>query len=128
MFLIHGGPGTGKSVIAVNLVAELSTQGYSTFHATGSRAFTENLRKNVGSRAAAQFKYFNSFLDADDSLDVLICDEAHRIRESSNNRFTKKENRTDRPQIDELIDAAKTSVFFIDDLQVVRPARWAAKI
>ena len=122
VFLINGGPGTGKSVIAVNLVAELSAQGFVTQHATGSKAFTENLRKVVGSRAKAQFSYFNSFSDAEPSLvDALICDEAHRIRESSNSRFTRKEARSNRPQIEELMLAAKVSVFFIDDRQVVRP-------
>jgi len=128
VFIVDGGPGTGKSVIALNLVAELSANGYSTHHATGSKAFTENIRKKVGGRASAQFKYFNTYLNADpDSLDVLICDEAHRIRVSSNSRFTKKENRSKRPQIEELIDVAKVTVFFIDDLQVVRPGEVGSK-
>ena len=121
-FLVHGGPGTGKSVIAVNLVAALSRQGYVTQHATGSKAFTENLRKVVGSRAAAQFGYFNTFGGAEpESIDVLICDEAHRVRETSVNRFTPKASRSGRAQIEELLLAAKTTVFFIDDMQVVRP-------
>lgn len=120
--LVHGGPGTGKSVIAVNLVGELSRQGYVTQHATGSKAFTENLRKVVGSRAAAQFGYFNAFATtAPDAIDVLICDEAHRVRETSVNRFTPKADRSGRAQIEELLAAAKTTVLFIDDLQVVRP-------
>jgi len=122
VYLIKGGPGTGKSVVALNLVAELSEAGYATLHATGSRAFTGNVRKIVGSRGSAQFKYFNSFLgEESDSIDVLVCDEAHRIREVSHSRFTPKDERTNRPQIDELIDVARVSVFFIDDLQVVRP-------
>lgn len=122
VFLIKGGPGTGKSVIAVNLVAELSAAGYVTQHATGSKAFTENLRRVVGSRAKVQFNYFNSFGGAEPLvLEALICDEAHRIRESSNSRFTKKHARSDGPQIEELMRAAKVSVFFIDDRQVVRP-------
>lgn len=122
VFVIKGGPGTGKSVLALNLVAELSKAGYVTHHATGSRAFTGNVRKVVGNKASAQFKYFNSYLGEDtDLLDVLVCDEAHRIREVSHNRFTPKAKRTDRPQIEELIDVARVSVFFLDDLQVVRP-------
>ena len=120
--LIRGGPGTGKSVIAVNLLGELSRQGFAVQHATGSKAFTENLRKVVGSRAAAQFAYFNTFMAADaDTFDVVICDEAHRIRESSANRFTKKGASSGLPQVEELMRVAKTSVFFIDDMQVVRP-------
>ena len=51
---------------------------------------------------------------------MLICDEAHRIRETSASRFTRRTiART--PQVDELLAAAKVSVFFIDDLQIVRP-------
>jgi DUF2075 family protein len=118
--IVRGGPGTGKSVIAVNLVGALSAQGYVTHHATGSKAFTENLRKTVGPRAAALFKYFNSYAGGA-QLDVLICDEAHRIRETSNSRFTKAADRSNRPQVEELIEAAKVSVFLLDDLQVVRP-------
>jgi DUF2075 family protein len=121
-FLIEGGPGTGKSVIAVNLLAELSAEGFVTQHATGSKAFTENLRRTVGPRAKAQFNYFNSFGAAEPRvLDAIICDEAHRLRVSSNNRFMKKDDRSDLPQVEELMQAAKVSVFFIDDRQVVRP-------
>ena len=122
VFLIRGGPGTGKSVIAINLVAALSEEGLATLHTTGSRAFTENLRKTVGRRASAQFKYFNSLANADQGeLDVVVSDEAHRLREYSWNWRTPKRLRKDTPQVEELIRAAITSVFFIDDLQVVRP-------
>ena len=54
-------------------------------------------------------------------MDVLIADEAHRIRATSVSRFQKKEDRTGLPQIEEMMNAAKVGVFFIDDLQVVRP-------
>lgn len=122
VIVVRGGPGTGRSAIAVNLLAELSSQGFVAQHATGSKAFTENLRKTVGPRASAQFSYFNNFGRIEEqSIDVLICDEAHRIRENSGTRFTPKADRTDRLQIHELISAAKISVFFIDDRQVVRP-------
>ncbi|HXM19208.1 MAG TPA: DUF2075 domain-containing protein [Candidatus Tumulicola sp.] len=122
VILVKGGPGTGKSLIAVNVMATLAKEHFAVQHATGSKAFTENLRREVGRRAASQFKYFNSFVNAEDgALDVLICDEAHRIRESSNNRFTPKSDRSDRDQVGEIVDAAKVAVFLIDDHQVVRP-------
>lgn len=120
--LVKGGPGTGKSVIALNLVAELSGRGYNTQHATGSKAFTENIRKTIGSKAGAQFKFFNNYSNAArDVVDILVMDESHRIWASGNTRFTPAAKRSNRALIEELVDAAKVSVFFIDDLQVVRP-------
>ncbi len=122
VILINGGPGTGKSVIALHLVGRLAKAGFNAQHATGSKAFTENMRRIVGSRARAQFAYFNQFggMPANE-IDVLMLDEAHRLRETSAHRFQPKSQRTALPQVDELIRVAKTTVFFIDDLQAVRP-------
>ncbi len=103
-------------------MADLLVKGYNAQYATGSRAFTETLRKIIKSRGAAQFKYFNSYTDAENNaIDVLIADEAHRLRETSFNRFTPKAERSTVPQIEELLSASKVSAFFIDDDQVVRP-------
>jgi uncharacterized protein len=122
VFVIRGGPGTGKSVIAVNLVADLAANDYAVHHATGSAAFTNTVRKRVGNRASGMFKFFNSYLNAEeDTLDVLVCDEAHRIRKHSWDRFRKKDAiDPDRPQIDELLSVARVAVFFIDDMQAVK--------
>ncbi len=120
--IVHGGPGTGKSVVAINLLAELLRRGHAAHYATGSRAFTETLWTIVGSRAKPTMRYFNSYSEAEfNEVDVLICDEAHRIRESSNSRFTPRERRSGKPQIREILEAAKVAVFFIDDRQGVRP-------
>jgi hypothetical protein len=120
--LVKGGPGTGKSVIALNVLGDLMLGGYNAHYATGSRAFTETLRKIVGSRAEVQFKYFNSYATAaPDEIDVLICDEAHRMRATSVSRYTPKSERSGKPQIDEILAAGRVSVFFVDDKQGVRP-------
>ncbi|MGI6775909.1 MAG: DUF2075 domain-containing protein [Patescibacteria group bacterium] len=122
VILVNGGPGTGKSVIALEVMGELLRQGKKVVHATGSSAFTNTLRSLVGLRAKNLFKFFNSFTRANPNcFDVLICDEAHRIRESSADRYTPKELRTNDPQIDELLRVANLSVFFIDEYQIVRP-------
>ncbi len=120
--IVKGGPGTGKSVIAIKLMADLLLSGYNAHYATGSKAFTETLRNAIGSRGAVQFKYFNSYASARrDEIDVLIADESHRIRKTSNSRFTAAAKRSDSEQIVELLRAAKVCVFLIDDAQVVRP-------
>lgn len=122
VIIIKGGPGTGKSVIAINLMADLLLKGYNAQYATGSRAFTETLRKIIGMRGSVQFKYFNSYGEAENNaVDVLICDESHRIRETSNSRYTPSERRSNLPQIQEILNVSKVAVFFIDDRQVVRP-------
>ncbi len=123
VILVIGGPGTGKSVLAANLLGKLSKAELHTQYTTGSRAFTGTLRKILGRRASAQLTYTNNYTSTEsNSIDVLICDEAHRIRDKSTSRFMKRQIRIAMPpQIDELINAAKVSIFFIDDLQVVRP-------
>jgi hypothetical protein len=123
--VVAGGPGSGKSVIALSLLGELARQNRAVLHATGSRSFTQTLRKVAGTkspRVQRMFKYFNQFIDAEpNGLDVLILDEAHRIRETSANRYTRASLRTGRPQLDELMSAARVPVFLLDQNQVVRP-------
>ncbi|MFF9478372.1 DNA/RNA helicase domain-containing protein [Streptomyces sp. NPDC014733] len=123
--VVAGGPGSGKSVIALSLLGELYRRGVPALHATGSQSFTKTMRKVAGSRKTEVqrlFRYFNSFMAAEpNDLDVLLCDEAHRLRKTSANRYTKAELRTGRPQVAELIDAARVPVFLLDQHQVVRP-------
>lgn len=120
--IIKGGPGTGKSVIAINLMADLLLKGYNAQYATGSKAFTETLREIIGRRGSVQFKYFNSYMGAaNNEIDVIICDEAHRIRKTSNGRFTPAAKRSGLEQVEEIIGASKVCVFLLDDQQVVRP-------
>jgi hypothetical protein len=124
--IVTGGPGTGKSVIAAHLVVNIGREGRAVVHATGSKAFTTNLRAlgpNPRS-SGALFRYFNNFREHQtqpNAVDVLVADEAHRIRESSNDRFTKSAVQSGISQARELVRAAKVSVFFIDERQNVRP-------
>lgn len=125
VIVISGGHGSGKSVIALSLLGKLAERGRTSIHATESRSFTMTLRKvsgRKGGRATSLFKYFNQFTEAErNGLDVLILDEAHRVRATSENRYTKAEARMGRPQVDELIAAARVPVFLLDQHQVVRP-------
>ena len=128
--IVAGGPGSGKSVIALSLLGELARQGRTVLNATGSRSFTQTLRKVAGNRSPRVqklFKYFNQFLDAEQNgIEVLILDEAQRIRETSVNRYTSAKYRTERPQIDELMSAARVPVFLLDQNQIVRPGEMGA--
>jgi len=122
LVIIKGGPGTGKSVIALEVMGELLRQGKKVMHATGSSAFTNTLRHIVGMRSKHFFKFFFNFTkEPENSIDVLICDEAHRIRKDSNDYGVPAQFKSKDPQIDDLIRPAKLSIFFIDEHQVVRP-------
>ncbi|WP_416962694.1 DNA/RNA helicase domain-containing protein [Streptomyces sp. Agncl-13] len=135
VYILRGGPGSGKSAVALELQRALGLKGRETVLASGSHAYTETLRDiMIGtarqgqltdkSRSALKlYQYFNSFADSPpDGLDVLICDEAHRMRRNSTDRWTPKELRDDdRPQATELIRAAKVPIFLLDDHQSIRP-------
>lgn len=121
--IVHGGPGTGKSVIAINILAEAAQKGKKVFYGCKSKPFTEGLRSLVGRDGALLFSNLYRFLPsivAEDELDLLLVDEAHRIEKTSNHQYTKPADRTEMPQIDQLVRCARTSVFFIDDKQNVR--------
>ncbi|HUR62019.1 MAG TPA: DUF2075 domain-containing protein [Candidatus Thermoplasmatota archaeon] len=120
--VVQGGPGTGKSAIAIQLLADLLAEGHATHYATGSKAFNETLWTVLGQTSRQLIRYFNQYGSIPvSSLEVLILDEAHRIRKTSNHRFTRKEARSNKTQMRELLDAAPLTVFFIDGAQTVRP-------
>ncbi|MFB8771166.1 DUF2075 domain-containing protein [Streptomyces broussonetiae] len=125
IFLVTGGAGTGKSAIGLQLKAELEAQGRTVKYASGSRAFNGALQEHVGHgdrEFRETFTYFSNFVTPPDPpLDVLICDEAHRIRDRSTNRFWKPEEQGTKPQVDELLDASRLTVFFLDEGQSIRP-------
>jgi uncharacterized protein len=122
VFVIRGGPGTGKSVLALNLMADLSAAGRHVHHATGSSAFTQTVRKIVGTPGGRAVQVLQQLPRRRAGHPR----RAHLRRGAPHpphswNRFTKKRaDDPDRPQIDELLTVAKVAVFFIDDHQAVR--------
>ena len=119
--LVRGGPGTGKTVIAIQALAEMLREGLRGAHSTGGKAFTTTLQAKFDG-ADRLFTWNMSLRNAPPmELDLLLVDEAHRIRKSSDTRFTRAAERNRRSQVDELLDAAKVTVFFLDEHQYVRP-------
>ena len=55
------------------------------------------------------------------SVDLLLIDEAHRVRRTSDTRFTPKSEQNKRSQMEELLNCSKVAVFFLDDNQFMRP-------
>lgn len=117
--IIEGGPGTGKSVVAVNLLAALReglTVKYISKNAAPRAVYSEKLiQTRENAHLVNLFGGSGSFTETStDAFDVLVVDEAHRLTEKSGfygNLGTH--------QVQELINAAKCSIFFIDEDQRV---------
>lgn len=129
VILIKGAPGTGKTVIALHILAEIASAKHkrSVFFSTKSKPLLEGIKNRLlkGSSAKLLFSNLNQFIPSrveENSIDVLIVDEAHRIGKTSNHQYTKSIDRTDLSQVETLIRASKVSIFFIDDKQAIRSA------
>jgi len=124
--IVKGGPGTGKTVIALNVLAELAgskNKQYKVHYATNSKSLLEGVKSKLPKDARLLFSSARTFIPAkfeENSLDVLLVDEAHRVERSPNTRYTPASLRTDLTQAQALMRAAKVCVFFIDDHQKIR--------
>ena len=120
VMIVRGGPGTGKSVLAVNLLVELNNRNMTCFYVTKNAAprsvYATKLRgEYTQSYINHLFQGSGSFIDEErNKLDCLVVDEAHRLNEKSGLFQNKGEN-----QVKEIINAAKFSIFFIDENQKV---------
>ena len=118
--IVRGGPGTGKSVLAINLLVELNRRNMTCFYVTKNAAprtvYATKLRGEYTTTFINHlFQGSGGFIDEErNKLDCLVVDEAHRLNAKSGMYQNKGEN-----QIKEIINAAKFSIFFIDENQKV---------
>lgn len=121
--IIKGGPGTGKSVVAIQLLCNLIQNKYSAVYVTKNAAprnvyfaklkqdYTQTYIKNL-------FRSASSFVNAPaNSIDCILSDESHRLMKNSG-RYMPGSG----PQARDIINAAQVSVFFIDEEQMVTAA------
>ncbi|MDD2487642.1 MAG: DUF2075 domain-containing protein [Candidatus Gracilibacteria bacterium] len=120
VLIVEGGPGTGKSVVAINLLVNLTKFGLLVHYVTKNSApravyeskLTGTLRKT---EFCNLFKGSGSYINTEENqFDALIVDEAHRLNEKSGMFSNLGEN-----QIKEIIKSSKFSIFFVDENQKV---------
>ncbi|MFF0005567.1 DUF2075 domain-containing protein [Streptomyces tibetensis] len=125
VFIVTGSAGTGKSAVGLQLRADFEAAGHTVKYASGSRAFNGALQEQVGytdTEFRKRFAYFSHFVTPPDPpLDVLLCDEAHRLRERTIDMYQREEKSGKQPQVDDLLDSSRLTVFFLDESQTVRP-------
>jgi DUF2075 family protein len=119
--IVKGGPGTGKSVIGINLLVQSIKENiYSSYVTKNSAPRAVFYKKLIGTNFKSGyikglFLGSGSFTTTpNNTYGFLICDEAHRLNEKSGMFKNKGENQTK-----EIIHSARTSVFFIDEKQTV---------
>lgn len=118
--IIDGGPGTGKSVVAVNLLAALIARGLNARYVSKNRAPRQVIEHTLAgsirrSRISSLFGSSSAFVDSQrDEFDTLVVDEAHRLNEKSGLYGNLGDN-----QVSEIIKAARCTIFFIDEDQRV---------
>jgi DUF2075 family protein len=120
VLIVEGGPGTGKSVLAINLLVALTEQQLVVQYVTRNSAprlvyeakLTGSFKKSHISNMFSGSGSFHAVQAS--SFDCLVVDEAHRLNEKSGMFSNLGEN-----QVKEIINASKLSVFFLDEDQKV---------
>ena len=118
--IVQGGPGTGKSVVAVNLLAQLTQRDQLVQYVSKNSAPRNVYKKKLkGVKKVSSidnlFKGSGTYTETDKNMiHTLLVDEAHRLNRKSGMFHNMGEN-----QIKEIIHAAFCSVFFIDESQRV---------
>lgn len=119
--LIQGGPGTGKSVLAVNLLMHFITStcnaAYVTKNSAPRQAFLSILSQNKAENIVEIGQLFRSpfglSLVPANAYDCLIVDEAHRLVKKMYGDWSGDN------QVKECINASLLSVFLLDEDQAV---------
>lgn len=120
VMIVEGGPGTGKSVVAINLLVEFNKLSYNSKYITRNSAPREvYYSKLVGSFKRSHinnlFSGSGSFHSTDsDTFDALVVDEAHRLNEKSGMFSNLGVSQTK-----EIINSSRFSIFFVDENQKV---------
>lgn len=120
VIIVEGGPGTGKTVVAINLLAQLTNEDQSCQYVSKNSAPRNVYQKKLKGELRKSsidnlFKSSGIYTEAAEGMiDTILADEAHRLNEKSGVFQNLGEN-----QIKEIINAARCSVFFIDESQKV---------
>lgn len=113
VFVVTGRAGTGKSLVALTLLADAHGDGYAARYVSGGVASRETFRR-AATGLRATFATLNNVADrvATDELDLILCDEAHRLTERPmKGSFVMRPGES---TVSVIVTRAKVPVFFVD--------------
>lgn len=123
IFIINGNPGTGKSVVAINLLNKLLNNNKLVQYVAPNSAFQNAIKDELKKHGRKNkfndnidilFRGAMNFIKAEkNTFDWVIVDEAHRLKNKQNMYSGKN-------QIDDIMNSSKNVVFFVDENQVIR--------
>lgn len=121
--IVNGGPGTGKSVVAMNVFVDLLKSGKNALFVAPNSSFKTAMidvlawhKVKAKDRLMKIFSGSTKFCEVSPlSYDVLIVDEAHRLKAKGTYMYKGDS------QVEDVIKASRVNVFFIDDEQRIRP-------
>ncbi|MGI5897912.1 MAG: DUF2075 domain-containing protein [Candidatus Dojkabacteria bacterium] len=119
--IVKGGPGTGKSVVSINLLGGILKLGKNVVFVAPNAAYrtviAEKLKKeNKRSIIDHLFKGSAGFVNTkENEFDVIIVDEAHRLKNGTAYQYYGVN------QVEDIVKSAMVSIFFVDESQMIRP-------
>ncbi|NLG06683.1 MAG: DUF2075 domain-containing protein [Candidatus Pacebacteria bacterium] len=121
VIIVKGGPGTGKSVVSMNLFGGLLTKQLNTVFVAPNAAFRSVMKHKLAGEERRErlnhlFKGSAAFYGLQDNVyDAIVVDEAHRLKNYKAYQYFGQN------QIEDIVKAGKTSIFFVDENQIIRP-------
>ncbi len=123
VIIVEGGPGTGKSVVSMNVFGKVLGDEKNVVFVAPNAAFRITMIEKLSQGKAGNktylgnlFKGSSAFFDLPDNFyEAIIVDEAHRLKGKGTYMY-RGEN-----QVEDIIRSSKVSVFFVDDSQQIRP-------
>jgi DUF2075 family protein len=142
VIIVRGAPGSGKSVLAIQLLAYAARQHWRIAHATGSKAFMTVLQAKTADTAdrllretykvtkkrdlpvEKMFSTFKNIADVgttkENDFDLVVGDESHRLWDFRRDKRKGNLQLSTTPMVEEITRASLVTAFFIDDNQSVR--------
>ena len=141
VIVVKGGPGTGKTLLALKMLSYAARKGKTPMFATRSTALRDQLKNALHVVGKVNDKDASNLISDiyqirpsrynENELDLLLIDEAHRVAENNNSDKTgrysvevecegKGNPYCPLNQTISLIYCSKVTVFFIDDHQAVK--------